>query len=704
MPRLFRATQLPLLIGVVTLVGLAAGAALMPQSWRNGLRETGFDQVLTLDRALRRSDDQQTKASIVVVDIDRRSLEALGPWPWPRATIARLVDAIAAGKPKAVTTDILFADRAPRSGVAPAHTDGGLHPGVMAVADNATEGDQQLAQASRDAPLVLGFVLDPDRRVSVPQVPIITRGEPRLDGLWTAPGAVAPLTLLIQRARGLGALSLPADSDGIVRYVPLLVGVGGKLMPGLAIETIRVAHGGSAYLLQADPLTLATADLQIPLSADGLLRLVPVSEQVESARTVSAADLLAGGANAARLEGAIVLLGGSAPELGGLRETVGNPLTPSVQIQANAIEQISNNRFPRPISRAGAMQPLLVSVVGALALAASVALTPVFGTLALLGIILVTWAEAVAGSLLFDRLIDPLTPSLAGVAVFAVTAITSFAVTHRREVLLRRRFEQHLAPEVVRRIVDQPALIKLTGERREVTSMFTDVEGFTSLTHRADPERLVEALDYYFEGITALVVEHGGMVDKIVGDAVHALFNAPLDLADHPRQAVACAIALRSWTADYRKLPGPAVLKFGRTRIGIETGEAVVGDVGLRSKLDYTAYGDAVNAASRLEAANKELGSSICVGPAAAARCEADLLRPLGMIKVRGRDEPLAVFEPWPSTASVAWRERYRATFALIERDPAQAAALFDALATDCADDPVPKVLAARIRGRLTGS
>jgi class 3 adenylate cyclase/CHASE2 domain-containing sensor protein len=617
MPRLFRATQLPLLIGVVTLVGLAAGAALMPQSWRNGLRETGFDQVLTLDRALRRSDDQQTKASIVVVDIDRRSLEALGPWPWPRATIARLVDAIAAGKPKAVTTDILFADRAPRSGVAPAHTDGGLHPGVMAVADNATEGDQQLAQASRDAPLVLGFVLDPDRRVSVPQVPIITRGEPRLDGL---------------------------------------------------------------------------------------LRLVPVSEQVESARTVSAADLLAGGANAARLEGAIVLLGGSAPELGGLRETVGNPLTPSVQIQANAIEQISNNRFPRPISRAGAMQPLLVSVVGALALAASVALTPVFGTLALLGIILVTWAEAVAGSLLFDRLIDPLTPSLAGVAVFAVTAITSFAVTHRREVLLRRRFEQHLAPEVVRRIVDQPALIKLTGERREVTSMFTDVEGFTSLTHRADPERLVEALDYYFEGITALVVEHGGMVDKIVGDAVHALFNAPLDLADHPRQAVACAIALRSWTADYRKLPGPAVLKFGRTRIGIETGEAVVGDVGLRSKLDYTAYGDAVNAASRLEAANKELGSSICVGPAAAARCEADLLRPLGMIKVRGRDEPLAVFEPWPSTASVAWRERYRATFALIERDPAQAAALFDALATDCADDPVPKVLAARIRGRLTGS
>jgi adenylate cyclase len=187
---------------------------------------------------------------------------------------------------------------------------------------------------------------------------------------------------------------------------------------------------------------------------------------------------------------------------------------------------------------------------------------------------------------LTDRLIDPLTPSFAAAVVFVVAVVTSFAVTHRREVLVRRRFEQHLAPAVVQRIIEQPNLLKLGGESREVTALFTDVEGFTAMTHRAGPEQLVAALDSYFEGVAAIIVEHGGMIDKIVGDAVHALFNAPLDLADHPRRAVECAVAIRSWADSYRALAAPAAIEFGRTRIGIETGRAIVGDVGLRSKLD----------------------------------------------------------------------------------------------------------------------
>src|SRR5258708_6491490 len=187
------------------------------------------------------------------------------------------------------------------------------------------------------------------------------------------------------------------------------------------------------------------------------------------------------------------------------------------------------------------------------------------------------------------------------------------------------------------------------------------------MSRRAGPEELVAVLDSYCEGVAAIIVEHGGMVDKIVGDAVHALFNAPLDLDDHPRRAVACAIAIRSWTESYRALPAPAAIGFGRTRIGIETGQAIVGDVGLRSKLDYTAHGDAVNAAARFEAANKQLGSAICVGPGTAARCDHGMFRPLGTISVRGRDEPLAVFEPWPIETPPAWRERYLAAFGLMD-------------------------------------
>ncbi len=302
------------------------------------------------------------------------------------------------------------------------------------------------------------------------------------------------------------------------------------------------------------------------------------------------------------------------------------------------------------------------------------ALPPVFGALAVIAIILLTWAAAIAASLFADRLVDPLTPTLAATALFVMASVISFAATHRREVLVRRRFEQHLAPAVVARIVAQPDLVKLSGERREVTSLFTDVEGFTAMTHRAEPRQLVAVLDSYFEGITATIIDQGGMVDKLIGDAVHAIFNAPLDLDDHPRRAVECAIAIHSWTEHYRRLPAPAAIGLGRTRIGIETGPAIVGDVGLHSKLDYTAHGDAVNAAARFEAANKVLGSAICVGPAAAARCDPDMLRPLGTISVRGRDEPAAVFEPWPVDSPPEWRRRYLVAFGLIDSDPARAA------------------------------
>src|SRR5262249_52197643 len=219
-------------------------------------------------------------------------------------------------------------------------------------------------------------------------------------------------------------------------------------------------------------------------------------------------------------------------------------------------------------------------------------------------------------------LTDPLAPSIAAALVFAVTSITSYSMTRQREAVVRRRREQDLAPAVVRRIVEQPGSVKLDGERREVTALFTDIDGFTAMTHRADPEELVAVLDLYFEGVAGIVIEHGGMIDKIVGDAVHALFNAPIDLEDHSRRAVDCAIAICAWTEAFRCRAAPAAMKFGRTRIGIETGQAIVGDVGIRSKLDYTAHGDAVNMAARLRTKNSVPRSALARGrlPAATHR------------------------------------------------------------------------------------
>jgi adenylate cyclase len=502
------------------------------------------------------------------------------------------------------------------------------------------------AQAMRGVPTVLGFVLDPDGGAGLKPITLLTRGAPALDLLWQTSGAVGPVEALRAASAGLGALALPGDADGVVRRVPLLVRAGGAMQAGLAAELVRVGAGASAYFLEARPLALAIGDARLHITGDALLRLAPGAAGREDGRTLSAADILEARTDVTRLRDALVLIGGSAPELGGLRQASEDALSPSVQIQADAVTQIMAGRAPLPLIETPFAELAIAFTAGLVTIAAGVLLAPWLGVAALVTLIACAWGGAVGLSLFADRLLDPVAPSAVAVAAFAASSVAAFAQTRAREARVRRRFEQHLAPAVVARIVAQPGLLKLGGERREVTALFTDIEGFTALTHRAGPEMLIAVLDGYFEGVAGIVVAHGGMVDKMVGDAVHALFNAPVDLADHPRRAVDCALAITAWAEDYRRIDLPHSLELGRTRIGIETGMAVVGDVGVRAKLDYTAHGDAVNMAARLEAANKELGSTICVGPGTVARCDVAQFRALGTIIVRGRTEPVKVFTP----------------------------------------------------------
>jgi adenylate cyclase len=700
--RLGRRTALA--AGLATLVLFDAAFFLMPDGWLETIRETALDIVLDVDQRLFGDRPHQSTAPVIVVDIDRRSLAEIGPWPWPRERMAELAEIIAAQKPEVTAFDILFSEPDERSPAALARRLAGLtdRDDLAKLADTLPDGDQQLAKAFAAMPVVLGFVLDPEQPGSVASAPILVRGPLPLGSLWRGAGALGPPPVLASNAKGIGALSLPANADGVIRRVPLLVGAGESLLPGLAVETVRVLRNASDYALQSKPAELKLGDSALALPPDGLLRLFPIGQDRHASRTISAADLLQH-TNETRLAGAVVIVGGSAPELGGLRKTPNDPLTPDAQIQADAVVQILAGRVPRALDANAVVSLLLINACGLLMLIAGAELPPLVGAMILGCVVAFLWGAAVSLSAFADRLLDPLTPSFSAAVIFAVASVCSYAVTHRREALVRQRFEQHLAPAVVRRIVEQPELLKLRGERRQITALFTDVESFTAMTHRAEPEQLVAVLDEYFEGAAAIVIAHGGMIDKIVGDAIHAFFNAPLDLPDHPRRAAECAISLRQWSAGFRQTALAASLGFGRTRIGIETGEAIVGDVGIRAKLDYTAHGDAVNAAARLESANKELGSTICIGPEAASRCDAASLRPLGTIALRGRDEPYAVFEPWPEQASPSWRERYRAAFAVIEQDSERAAGLFEQLAAEQADDPVPLTIAARLRGQTKG-
>jgi adenylate cyclase len=638
---------------------------------------------------------------IVIVDIDRASLAARGAWPWGRDRIAALIAAIADAEPRAIGLDALIDGPDERSPAALARrlADITQRHDIGRLADTLPDGDRQLALALQKVPTTLGAALDPEHASDrVPKTPLLVRGRVRADAFWHAEGVIAPVGALAEAASGLGVLLLPGDLDGQVRRAPLLVVVNGRLWPSLALEVVRSHGGASALMLSAATGRLEVAGRAMPVGREGMLRLVPLRLDLWAERTVPALDVLEKPEARRRLEGRIVLIGSSAPEVGGLRTAVAGPLVPSVALHAAAVEQILAGLAP--------IRNLAIEVAEVIALFAFCALgvwianvlPPRLGILAVTGFAIV-WASTASTLLwLLHLLVDPLLVPLNTAAAFTIAALSVATVTKRRETVLRRRFEQHLAPEVVSRLAAHPELLRLEGEMREITALFTDVEGFTAMAEKVDPRTLVGLLDRYFEGLTQIVVEHGGMVEKMVGDGLHAIFNAPLDLPEHPQRAVACAIAIRDFGERYRSEAQAATAGFGRTRVGIETGVVVVGDVGGGRKLDYTAHGEAMNMAARFEAANKTLGSSICIGPAAAARFPHRALRPLGRIDVRGRAAPVEVFDPWPEAMGRAERKAYLKAVALADHDPLTAADNLERIAGLGGRDPVPAKLAGRLR------
>lgn len=597
------------------------------------LREAVFDRMLEVGRSLFSA---KPGGRTIVVDIDRDSLSEIGAWPWPRGDLAKLLDTIQKQGPGAVALDIVFAgpdQRSPGSVARRLARQTGVAE-LDAIAATLPDGDLLLASALRGHPTVIASLLDPRGARLNDAAPVLVRAAAELGGIWASTGVQLPLPELSDAAAGLGVASMPGDSDGIIRRIPLVVRVGAKTAPGLAVEAVRVAADASGYLVTGPGLTLTAGDSEISLPPSGMLRLLPTAAAPAPLR-LSAVDILAGRVDGAALKQAIIFVGASAPELGGLRPSLLGPLTPSVDLHARAAWQImagvSPMRVPWPVT----LELLVAMIFAAMAVWLTLSMRPAgaFVTVLILASIILVAACLLAAS---DTLIDPLPPVAALAAAFVATSGGAYAETRRREVTLRRRFEQHLAPGVVERIVAAPDGLKLAGERRCITALFTDIEGFSSTAATVTPEHLILVLDGYFEGVASIIIRHGGMIDKFVGDAVHAFFNMPFDMDTHADRAVACAVEIARWTQMHQHDGLAREIGLGRTRIGIETGDAIVGDVGFSTKLDYTAHGTAVNVAARLEALNKDFGTTICIGPGAAAACVRSQLRSLGLADVRG--------------------------------------------------------------------
>ncbi len=677
----------PLIGGLAAAIVSVALSMLAPQPWREIAGALAEDAILRAAMPFRAS--PPVAPPIVVVEIDSASLRQIGAWPWPRETLARLVAAVSAAKPAVLALDMLLADPDPRSPVAELRRRGAMiEPEVMAgILRALPDGDVALGEALKAVPSVLGLVLDPAQAGNAPVAPILLRGQPPMQPAWQGAGVIGPPDPLQRAVGGLGIIALPGDADGIIRRLPLFVEAAATPYPGFALEVLRVWQDASAFLVQGSPAEILSGDFRVKLPSNAMLRLVPDFADGATIRHLRASDVLAGSAGIA--PGSIVLIGGSAPELGGLRATQSDTLVPTVTVQARAIAQLLAGIVPLVPPFAEAILAVVLIIAIGFALWAALAFGPVPGILLLGGALAALVGASVAAFTAFHWLLAPLLPAIGVTFAFVGASVTAYVEARRREARIRQRFEQHLAPQVVSMIVANPGLIKLRGEKREITALFTDVEGFTPMTERAEPEKLVQVLDEYFEGLAGIIIRHGGMVDKIVGDAVHALFNAPLDQLDHAAKACLAAGDIARWSAEFRARALPQAIGFGRTRIGVETGIAIVGDVGIRSKLDYTAHGAVMNTAARLEAANKLFGSTICLGPEISSRLPADALRPLGEIQLRGFSTAARVFEPWPEAASPAWRRRYLDAVAVAGAEPERARAMFRGLVAERPDDAV---------------
>jgi adenylate cyclase len=269
---------------------------------------------------------------------------------------------------------------------------------------------------------------------------------------------------------------------------------------------------------------------------------------------------------------------------------------------------------------------------------------------------------------------------------------------------IRGAFSRFTSPLVVDQLVNDPSSLRPGGEKREITCLFTDIAGFTSWIEHSEPETAVAKLNDYLDGMCRIVFEHGGTIDKIVGDALHVFFSVPLHQADHPERAIRCALDLDTFGSSFAAAQRAAGVAFGGTRIGVHTGPAVVGNFGGERFFDYTAHGDTVNTAARLEGANKFLGSTLCASGNTARGCSGVTFRPIGVLLLYGKTEPVDVYEPLKENSSSRIDlPKYLEAYVLMREHDASARSAFEALVAANPDDPIAALHARRLTNGETG-
>lgn len=669
----------PRLAGIVG-AALALAVIFYEPALIDSARDRLFDQYQRL------SPRAYETAPVRVVEIDDAALERYGQWPWPRHRFASIVERLDEAGAAAIVLDIILAepDRTSPANV-PANW---LEAPVLApvVAELSTsdltgvDHDARLAAALAGAPSVLHLTARAGKAGDACPAPLDSA---RIGGMSAAELArIAPsfrsvvpsLPQFRAAAKGEGFARTGLSNDAVVRSAPLiaLACEGREIYPGLALEALRVAAPKLDPNLRPRAFQTSSPNrpcrthvkgvagqsvseislcgLHIPTTEDGEVWVYYAAPEAMAQRRISVVDILEGDSAAIKdaVRGRIVMIGASAE---GLRDVMVTPLgdeRPGVHIHAEIIEQILSGRT---LFRAwDLMRPIELALAGFVVLLLLLflpRLTAATGFAVWLLLIAALFGGAYAAFTTSQLLIDPVAPGL----VLTLSFLSAFVVLFQQEQLARRfirgAFGKFLSPLILERLERDPELLKLEGETREITAFFSDIRGFTTISQRLSAVQVTSLLNQYFTEMTRIVTDHNGLVDKYMGDGLAAMWNAPVDVKNHPAQAARAALSMLKavdklnavWRAD-DKMGLPEI----RIGIGLHTDEAQVGNFGSEDHLEYSMLGDMVNLTARIEALNKEYAAPIIISAAMQSRIPDFAAVPLGRFVASGRSEATEIF------------------------------------------------------------
>lgn len=664
---LFRSTTFLLVTGV-TLVVILLVLLRLPL--------TEFIELKFYDLKFLYRGERPPAPEVVIVAIDDESVKRVGRWPWSREVMAQLLGSIKEYDPRVVGLDIIFAERQETAALTALQRlrrdlpqQQAASPELLNIIkreERRADVDRKLAQVIGEGPpTVLGFffvgvggktkTLDLGQPLGPKVIQASTYNMVRwLDQksqrvpIMGADGVETNLPEITKAAAGGGYFNMVPDPDGTVRWLPMALSYGPDIFAPLTLVTLQ-------HYREKVPLGIALSQLgvkgirlgreRIPVDRFGRM-FINYLGPPGTFPTYSAVQVLEGTLPREALQDKLVLVGATAVGIFDLRVTPFSGICPGLEIQATVVDNILRRDFIR--------LPANTTVT---TIATVLALAIIFGFLlprfSPVGAIAVTLLAA-QGYLALNYLafrnyglqLEVFYPLLEVAGVYTGITLQRFLVEERERVRLKKAFQSYVAPEVVNQIIKHPENLRLGGERRELSILFSDIRGFTSLSETLDPEDLVAVLHEFLNPMSEIIVKHGGTIDKYIGDAIMALFGAPLDQPDHSRRACRTALEmvqrLKALDQDWLERGRPSL----RVGIGINSGLVSVGNMGSSRLFDYTAIGDNVNLASRLEGLNKYYGTEILVSAATAQHLKNGFyFREVDLVRVKGKKHPIAIYE-----------------------------------------------------------